>query len=211
MLHLRFSEFPFLTAAFLHELRPQALPDGVQVRFFLEFVYFLFLEFMKAPGPRRDGNGGSAPVASPSWGAIYQMLSLSFLYSDSQLPDIAHGCRVSFKSRWGSLLRSVLRRGGHSPRYRRRKCRSAKPNRPAKASGVGVRPPKGTMPNHVSCKATTTLSHWLTVGIGSDEVSPKATRGLHWHGTWSSSRVLCSLDRLDPLANEGVRHVCLMT
>ena len=47
MLHLRFSEF--FTAAFLRELRLQAL----RVRFLLEFVFLLILEFMKASGPSR--------------------------------------------------------------------------------------------------------------------------------------------------------------
>ena len=148
MLYLRFSEFPFLTAACLHELRPQALPDGVRVRFFLN------LEFMKAPGPsqvRGEMAMAGLRLLLLLHGVLYvRCCPFSFVYSDSQLPDTANCCRVSFKSRWGSLLRSVLRRGGQSPRYRRRKCRSAKPSRPAKASGVGVRPPKGTRPNHGS-------------------------------------------------------------
>ena len=46
------------------------------------------------PGPRRDGNGGSAPVAFPSWWALHHMLSHSFVYSDSQASGTAYCCRV---------------------------------------------------------------------------------------------------------------------
>ena len=57
----------------------------------------------------------------------------------------------------------------------------------------------------VSFKATTTVSHSVNVGRGSDEVSP----GSHLWFARSSSRVLssgCSLDRRVPLADEGERH-----
>ena len=56
----------------------------------------------------RDGNGGSALVASPSWWASHQMLSLSFVYSDSQ----ASGTRVvagCFSMRWRSPQSVLLR------------------------------------------------------------------------------------------------------
>ena len=101
MFYLRFSEFSFLTAAFLGagtllpRVRLLAHP-GI-----LEGSWTF-------PGPRRDGNGESAPVASPSWGVKHQMLSLSLVYSDSQPPGTAYCCRVLFKSRWGEFVEKCL-------------------------------------------------------------------------------------------------------
>ena len=77
----------------------RAHPD-LRLRFFLVSVYLLIGKFMKALGPSRDrdGNGGCAPVASPSWWASHQMLSLSFVYSDSQASGTACSCRVLFNA-----------------------------------------------------------------------------------------------------------------
>ena len=77
----------------------RAHPD-LRLRFFLVSVYLLIGKFMKPLGPSRDrdGNGGSALGASPSWWASHQMLSLSFVYSDSQASGTAYCCRVLFNA-----------------------------------------------------------------------------------------------------------------
>ena len=94
--------------------------SSVRLHFFLKFVYLLIRRIHEGPwslpGPRRDGNGGSALVASPSWRAIRQMLSLSFPYSVCQPPGTTCCCRVPFKSRSKASCSGVPDRPHQSPR-----------------------------------------------------------------------------------------------
>ena len=134
------------------------------------------------PRPRRDGNGGS----SPSWAAVHQVLSLSFSYSVCQPPGTTYCCRMLFPEPVEESAQSVLLRG------------------PGSAPGQSPR-----MQSLVSFKATTTVSHWVNVARGSDEVSPGSHLWFARNVELQSSLILRVLTRPPGPSSLRGRKTCL--